>query len=239
MIKWSRQFLLWNSTDGVTVPTHTLPKLINIPYGSKEINGILCWADLLCGVIQYHFRETASMWKVTTLNQNNSHVTHWSAKERCHKTKIRGDNMGHETLKPYTFKVKKKKKKRYNSSAIRWMQPKWGLRNVVQFALVRKNLQTHNVCHVLVKLTGLFVYSVKQGDIKWTYVTSQLFFRRRLSEPARAHHLSPAHICAFPALPGRTVRAEKAACLRLFWGVSCTCKKKTLAQSSDDKLSKL
>lgn len=30
-----------------------------------------------------------------------------------------------------------------------------------------------------------------------TYVTSQLFFRRRFSQPPRAHHIPPAHRCSF------------------------------------------
>lgn len=30
-----------------------------------------------------------------------------------------------------------------------------------------------------------------------TYVTSQLFFRRRFSQPPRAHHIPPAHSCSF------------------------------------------
>lgn len=37
-------------------------------------------------------------------------------------------------------------------------------------------------------------------DIKCTYVTSQLFFRRRFSQPPWTHHIPPTHICSFLAL---------------------------------------
>lgn len=39
--------------------------------------------------------------------------------------------------------------------------------------------------------------NVTGQDIMCTYVTSQLFFRRRFSQPPRAHHIPPAHSCSF------------------------------------------
>lgn len=44
---------------------------------------------------------------------------------------------------------------------------------------------------------ALLYNNVTGQDIMCTYVTSQLFFRRRFSQPPRAHHIPPAHSCSF------------------------------------------
>lgn len=44
---------------------------------------------------------------------------------------------------------------------------------------------------------ALLCNNVTGQDIMCTYVTSQLFFRRRFSQPPRAHHIPPAHSCSF------------------------------------------
>ena len=62
-------------------------------------------------------------------------------------------------------------------------------------------------------------------DIKCTYVTSQLFFRRRLPQPARAHHISPTHSCGSRNLSLDSRRRRRR--LGASWGVSSpTCSNK-------------
>lgn len=45
------------------------------------------------------------------------------------------------------------------------------------------------------QVTRYFYNSGTRQDIMCTYVTSQLFLRRRFPQPARAHHIPPAHCC--------------------------------------------
>lgn len=47
------------------------------------------------------------------------------------------------------------------------------------------------------QVTRYFYNSVTRQDTMCTYVTSQLFLRRRFPQPPRAHHIPPAHCCCF------------------------------------------
>lgn len=52
--------------------------------------------------------------------------------------------------------------------------------------------------------TGYFMSASQTGSER-TYVTSHFLFRRRLSQPAWMHHLSPTHLCSLsPESPSST-----------------------------------
>lgn len=59
---------------------------------------------------------------------------------------------------------------------------------------------------------ALLFNNVTRRGTMCTYVTSQLFLRRRFSQPPRAHHIPPAHCCSF--------RRSLSADFGLFLGVS-------------------
>lgn len=85
------------------------------------------------------------------------------------------------------------------------MHPRWGLDESASAhpAPSLCNMTASELKWLCFFMTAYFMEMWQtKYDIKCTYVTSQLFFRRRLSQPPRAHHISPTHICSFLPLPG-------------------------------------
>lgn len=92
---------------------------------------------------------------------------------------------------PYRFRVRKCQNLCLHCSQ------RWGLHMSVTPSNRAHEKNPRKIWH---RVKQVALQQCNKYDIKCTYVTPQLFFRRRFSQPPWTHHLPPTHICSFLAL---------------------------------------